>query len=254
MARHIDAWMDGVSLSSVGNVNINEVHEESPSMELVTDERPGRYGQRLSSRKRQTLKVTLDFVIMERFNLAARAETVAQIAKWAHGTYLELSNHPDQRLRVVCTSVPTVSEARNYAAVLKVEFTAYSVPYWENILPAGVALTGTENSGSLFNPGTADTPVNITVVPSEDTLTSFSVTVDGQTITLSGLTVTAGKTLSFNRDVRDDLLITYNGASQLSKRTAASADDLIVSSGTVDVSYTADAACTVTISCRGRWL
>ena len=65
MPRHIDAWMDGVGIASVGPILIRQVREDPPVMEIQTGERPGRYGQRVLSKKRQSLKVTLECNVRE---------------------------------------------------------------------------------------------------------------------------------------------------------------------------------------------
>ena len=56
MPRHVDAWMDGVALSTVGPILIRQVHEDPPVLEIQNGDRPGGYGQRVLSKKRQSLK------------------------------------------------------------------------------------------------------------------------------------------------------------------------------------------------------
>ena len=252
MPRHIEAYMDGVALSSVGPVIIQQVYEDAPTLEIMEGERPGRYGTRMINKKRQSLKVTIEMAIRELFDLQARASIMESVAAWARGSILELSNRPARRLSVVCTGVPTLGAVRDYTATARIELTAYEIPYWEDKLNSTLSLTGTSTSGSLTVPGTVPSPVCLDVVPSA-TLTSFSVTVGDETIALTGLSVAANGHLLFARDERDDLKITYNGVSQLSKRSAASADDLMPSPGSVTVSITADKSVSVGVSARGRW-
>lgn len=243
--------MDGVALSTVGPFIIREVHEDPPTMEITNGERPGGYGQRLILKKRQSLKVAIEVVIRELFDLSARVRHAEALAAWAQGSVLELSNHPGRRLLVYCSGEPAVGEVRDYNSVLRVELTADTVPYWEDATPS--LATAASTSGTLYVPGTALTPVGLTVTPTEDTLTEFSVTVGGQTIALTSLSVPQDGVLRFDRDSRDDLMISYNGASMLSKRSAASADDLFTAPGLAAYSYTADADCDVVLSVRGRW-
>ena len=45
MPRHVEAWIDGVALSSVGPFLIQQVYEDAPALEITEGERPGRSGQ-----------------------------------------------------------------------------------------------------------------------------------------------------------------------------------------------------------------
>lgn len=253
MPRHMEAWMDGVALSTLGAILIQQVHEDAPALEITEGERPGRYGLRLLTRKRQTLKVTIEVALRERFDLALRARLLEDLAAWAQGSVLELSNHPERRLQVQCTGEPTLGEVRDYTSSIRMEFTAHAVPYWEDCSSSGIAVSGSSGSGTLLIPGTVPAPVSLTVKPTGGQLTSFSVTVGGQQITLAGLSVARNSLLFFERDARDDLAIRSGTGSLLSKRSAASVDDLLVAPGKTTVSFTANTACTVTFSVRGRW-
>ena len=252
--RHIDATMDGVALSTIGGIIVKEVHEDAPTMEITNGERPGRYGQLLLGCKRQSLKVAVECLITEIHNLATRTAKAEALAKWANGSVLELSNHPGHVLNGYRSGEPTLGEVRDYNSTLRVEFTADQVPYWEDKTATTKAISAlTTDSGSLTVPGTAMTPVSVTVKPTSSTLTSFSVTVGGQTIALTDISVGTLQTLYIDRDERDNLRIRRGSTPYMSKRTAASADDLMVSPGTVAYTYTANTACDVTFSFKGRW-
>lgn len=253
MPRHIDAWMDGVGIASVGPILIRQVREDPPVMEIQTGERPGRYGQRVLSKKRQSLKVTLECNVLELFDLGNRSRAVEELAAWAHGSILELSNHHGRRLHCYCSAEPSLGEVRDYTADVRVELTADTVPYWEDKTPTVVTMSGASGTGNILIPGTVESPIVLTVEPTGGELTTFSVTAGGSTVELSGLSVPADGLLEIKRDVRDDLAITYGGASQLSHRSAASADDLMIPPGIAAFSFTANVDCNVTIESRGRW-
>lgn len=251
--RHIDATMDGVALTTIGGIIVKEAHEDAPTMEITSGERPGRYGQLLLGKKRQSLKVAVECLIMEIHNLATRTAKAEALAKWADGSVLELSNHPGRVLNGYLSAAPALGEVRDYNSTLRVEFTADVIPYWEDKTATTVTDSGTEESGNLTVPGSAPTPISITVKPNSGTLTSFSVTVGGQTIALTDISVGTLQTLYIDRDARDSLRIRRGSTSYMSKRTAASADDLMVNPGTVAYSFTANTACSVTFSFKGRW-
>lgn len=253
MPRHIDAWMDGVALSSIGSFLIKQVSENAPTVSVMSSDRPGRYGQIITSRKRQSLKVVLEVVILELHDLARRARLTEQLAAWAGGSVLELSNHRDRRLHVVCTGVPTVGNARDYNTAIRIEWTAFAVPYWENMTANTATISGRTGTGTLWIDGTEQTPVDMMVTVEDGTLTNFLVTAAGQRIELKNLNVQKGSELTFSRDDRDDLLIRSGSEGLLSHRTAESADDLMTTPGSAYVEFTANTACRVTFSARGRW-
>ena len=217
---------------------------------------PGPQRVAAADRKRQTLKIAAEIAIAERFDLGLRSHYAEELARWAcpDGSVhiLELSSHPERRLSVVCTAEPALTESRDYAAALRAEWTAYAVPYGEDKLANTLTLTGDDEEDDLIVPGTVPAPVSLTVTPS-DALTEMTVTVGDSVIALTGLTVASGTAVTFTRDARDGLLIRAGTTGILSKRTAASADDLLAAPGTVPVAFEADVSCTAVFSVRGRW-
>ena len=170
--RHIDATMDGAALPS--GIIIREVHEDAPTMEITNGERPGRDGQLVLGRKRQSLKVTLECVITEIHNLRTRAEKAQALAKWANGSVLTLSNHYNQRLNGYLSAMPTLGDVRDYNSPLRVEFTADIVPYWENTAEFSRTITMQSGLSSFAAPGSAPTPVMLEITPTSGTLTSYT--------------------------------------------------------------------------------
>lgn len=254
MARHIEAYMDNISLSSVGPLILQQVYEDPAAVEITEGERPGRAGTRYVGKKRQSVKVALEVAVRELFDLSRRARAVEALAAWASGSVLELSNHPDQRLHVVCTAVPALGQVRDYTATARVELTAYDIPYWEDKRPSTLTLTaGSSGSGSLYVPGTAPSPVNVTVSVVSGTLSEISLTVGGEEITLEDLSVAAGGTVQLTHTAADDLVIRSGSTGIMSARTPASADDFIPAPGYAAVSFDADTDVTVTFSVNGRW-
>jgi hypothetical protein len=57
MARHMDAWMDGVKLADVGAILIQQVDESPAEMEITYVTRPIRPGSDVLQNKRKSLKV-----------------------------------------------------------------------------------------------------------------------------------------------------------------------------------------------------
>lgn len=257
MARQMQVWLNGVSLSdAVPSVIIRNVYEDDPENDLVTGERPGYPGQRVISRKRTQLVVKVEIALRILNDLRARAKALQDVCAWAQDGILELSNRPDQRLQCIVTKRPALNTDRNYTQLFTIELTAIAIPYWESILPDTVSDTGTGGSLTMIPSGSVDKiPLAFSVTPSSAALTSFSVSVNGYTIALSGLTVAAGKTLALYYDADALQWITNDGASVISSRSAESDDDLWVYPNKPNtITYTAGTSSAVVFETRGRWL
>ena len=258
MARHIEAWMDGVRLSGIGAIVIQDVSEPSADMEITYTNRPFRGGQGVQKRRRKSLRVTIHAAVHELFDLKKRNEIRQAIAKWCGGSVLELSNHPDQQLNVICKAEPGLGDVRDFNSKLDIELEADAVPYWEDKFPNIAEGTGSTGTESLMIGGTAqEIPVDVTFTPAA-AVSSLSVTVacGGVTkqIALSGISPTVSADIVLSRDAEDRLQIKSGSTSLMKFRSAASADSLTVPAGLATVSWTASTSGDITFSARGRWL
>lgn len=257
MSRRMYVWLNGVSLTdAVPSVIIQNVYEDDPENDLVTGERPGYPGQRIISRKRTQLVIRIEIALRILHDLRARAKALQDVCAWAKDGILELSNRPDQRLQCIVTKRPALNTDRNYTQLMNIDLTAIAIPYWENILPDTVSATGTGGSLTLIPSGSVDKiPLEFKVTPSGSALTSFSASVNGYTISLSGLNVAAGKTLALYYDSNALQWITNDGTSVISSRSAASDDDLwVYPNQSNTITYTAGTSSAVEFEARGRWL
>lgn len=258
MARHIEAWMDGVRLSDIGPIMIQGVQEPSPDMEITYGSRPLRDGQDILIHKRRGLKITIECVIRELYDLSKRTIIEQAIAGWASGSILELSNHPGQRLHVTRRMDPGLGAVRNYANVIRIELEASEIPFWEDKSKnTFTGTSGTSGEGMLFVPGTAERiPVDASFTPVSGTLTALTVTVScggvTRSIQLTGMSVTGAVVIS--HDEHDRLKIMSGTTSLLRYRTQTSADDLIVPHGLATVTWTANVSVSASFGARGRWL
>lgn len=257
MARHIEAWMDSVRLADLGAVFVRDMEEPPPEMEIEYINRAARSGRGIQKWKRRALQLTLHVAIHELFDLKKRAELRDAVAEWANGSILELSNHPDKRLHVICLAEPGLSDVRDINSTLDITFEADVIPFWEDKQVVTAAGSGTSGSTTLLIPGTAkEVPVDVTVA-SGNAISSLTVTVSckgvSKSISLSGLSDVTGA-ITFSRDDEDRLQIMSGTTSLLPYRTAASADDLTIPAGMATVSWTASASRSVSFSARGRWL
>lgn len=257
MARHIEAWMDGIRLADLGAVFVKGVDEPAPEMDIEYVNRAIRGGRGIQKRKRRALQVTIHAAIHELFDLRKRAEIRDAVAQWAGGSILELSNHPDRRLHVICLAEPGLADVRDFNSTLDMTFEADVIPYWEEKIATTASGTGTSGTASMLIHGTAkEVPVDVTVAAGS-AITSLTVTVScggvSKSITLSSLSSLEGA-ITFSRDNQDRLQIMSGTTSLLPHRTAASADDLIIPAGKATVSWSVSASRSVSFSARGRWL
>ena len=260
MARHVEAFMDGVKLTDVGAILIQDIEESSAEMDLVYGARLIRAGQDVQALRRKSLKVSITFVIKELKDLARRNQILQAVCRWASGSVLELSNHPGQQLHVHCRAYPALTDVRKYWSELKIELEADEIPFWEDRGAVQTVLMqqASPGSGTLMVPGTALTPVGIRFVPSGGALNSLAVTVSSgnvsKTITLSGLTVGSGSPVDLKVDNQDRFTIFAGSYNLLQYRTVDSADDFTVPAGLVSFSWEASRTGNFTASAKGRWL
>ena len=257
MARHIEAWMDGVRLSEIGAIVIRDVSEQPPEMEIEYTGRPVLGGRTVHKRRRRALRVTIDAAIHELYDLKKRAAIHDAIAKWCSGSILELSNHPGRQLHVISGGVPGLGSVRDFNSILSIELEANAIPYWEEKMANTASGSGASGSTTLWIPGTAkEVPVDVTVA-SGSGISSLTVIVTcggiTKSIALSGMSSVAGA-ITFSRDADDRLQILTGSTNLMPYRTAASSDDLIIPAGMATVSWSASASRSVTFSARGRWL
>ena len=257
MARHIEAWMDGVRLADLGAVFVRGVDEIAPEMDIEYINRVARPGRGINRRKRRALQITIHAAIHEMFDLKKRAEIRDAVAAWANGSILELSNHPGKRLNVICLAEPVLANVRDFNSTLDITLEADVIPYWEEKQITSASGSGASGSATLLIPGTAsEVPIDVTVA-SGNAISSLTVTVSCKGVTksiaLSGMSSVTGA-ITFSRDDQDRLQIMSGATSLLPYRTAASADDLMIPAGRATVSWTASASRSVSFSARGRWL
>ena len=91
MARHVDAWMDGVRLADLGAILIQDVNEPTADQEITYGNRPGRAGRDVLVNKRRLLRVSIEIAIRELFDLKKRTAILQAVAGWANGSILELA-------------------------------------------------------------------------------------------------------------------------------------------------------------------
>ncbi|HNW87998.1 MAG TPA: hypothetical protein PKJ47_13810 [Candidatus Limiplasma sp.] len=252
-----DIMLNGISIrENDPRIIVSGILDSQPKEKSIVTSMGYTHGGRLSKTLRQEL--TASFTIGINESDAQERDAIYQsIRKWGrHAGYLTTGARENQRLYVETMEIKT--SGKRQAETLAITFTAYAKPFWENLgaQTASVSTAATSGSTSLFAPGNADEcTVDAEITAKGGTLNTLTVTVGNTSMSFTALGITANnKLIIAHRD--DGLLIIKNGATSLmTKRTGASADDLIAEPGSSNaVSFSGNVTCTAKFSTRGRWL
>lgn len=248
------------SLNDIGVQDLNdriyvEDIKEEPKVSNETANRAGFGLFPMTKPYREELTITVTLYVKDR-NRLRRRDIFDRILDWCEdGGWLRTNIRPGQRIYVHCTKMPSI-EAYNLSSRLEAEFSAYGFPYWQDIAPVQVASSSAvRDAAIIIRPnGTKDTFLEAEIAPATGTLTDVILMCGTQSIVLSGLAATTAAPLMIYYDELSLQHIEVGGVSQLSKRTPASADDIILTAGVSnDVELHFSTVCTYTIKARGRW-
>lgn len=254
MISRYEATLNGVALSSIHpNILILDVNYQPPETEFSTYTVAKRQGARIHREVINSLSVSISFEIHS-YSTMERQQICGMVSLWAKdGGLLEINDRPGQRLRCVCSEKPTIQSVRNWTDPVNVTFTAYALPFWEERDYAEKAFSaGTSGDGFLNVPGSVDGAMIEVDIVANATLSSISLSANGRTMVLSGISVSSGNTIKIS--YTDDMIlqIKVGNTSLLNKRSGA--DDLIAKCGGLNsVSFSSNASATVTFKTRGLW-
>lgn len=254
MISRYSVTLNNTTLASLdSSILVLDVNYPARNTQDKTFEIAKRHGSRFYDRKFGEAYVTVSFEIHE-YDISDRQEVCAKVVKWAkNGGVLEINDRPGQYLQCVCTSFPTVESARNWTDPLSITFTGYAIPFWQEKTAVTKTLTGTDDGGVLNVPGNVDDALVECQVTAGASVTTFSLTVNNTTMTLSGLSLSSGNVVSITYDTNGIQSIKQGNTSLLSKRTGA--DDLLALCGESNELYiSADASITAVFSVKGLWL
>lgn len=256
LKRHkLDAWLHGDSLREVDRrVQITDVSQEMTTKTIYAAN-TGYAGRRRGRVHRDVLKITVSFTLYEFADIWARDAALESINAWARDGYLEISTKPGRRVYVNCTGRAAAKQARDHSEVFQLAFETADSPFWEDKAPAQYELSGSEASASVSIPGTREcAPADVEITPAAETLNTLSLAFGGTQMAFTGLSVAAGDTLKLSHDEQTGYLkIMAGSVSKYACRTGSSDDELICAPGRQTVGFTANTACAVAFSVRGRY-
>lgn len=254
------ATLGGRQMDQIDPAIVIQRIEEPPPKEQITTALLAGGGSRITGRRRESLDVTIKFGIdIRKQQMAEREAIIEKINEWARpGGLLRISQKPERRLRVILATPAAVGDPWDWTASYSLVFRAVCVPFWEQETPIS-AVTGVSTSGScaLAVEGSAETRADVTLENrSGAEISTCSITVGSSTMSFSGLGMKGGESLVLDHTEQGILRIRIrNGSgsyrSVILARTGA--DDFAVSPGSVTARFTAQRACQMTVSARGRF-
>lgn len=250
--------LDGKELDTVAtDIIITDVAYSAPAVQHVTASLAARNGMHVQGETFGTSSVTVSFEIHEQ-RIGVRQETCRKIQAWAiKGGVLTTNDRPRQRLFVKCDVLPTISSALRWTEKLRVVFTAYEKPFWEDMHITKTTVGASGETAKLYVDGSAiDTPMSVIVTNvGSSQITSIMVCAGDTAMEFENVTLDAGATFEIGYDDRGFLYITAGGESCMANRTPESADDLIIPCGKMtDVGFAADGTATAVFMARGRYV
>lgn len=253
MTTRYQCALDGVGLHTLDDaIIVTDIQEHPPVMRQSAAIRARYEGSLLTCNARQSLTVTIRFLIRE-YDVVRRKAVMRKIAAWAAGgKYLTIGDRPGQRLRVSAEISPTLTSALKWTEELSLSLTARATPYWQAETPVAAA-AGPGTSGTVSLTPNGDAPRCFlefhAVNQGSGALNRLTVGTPGASITLSGLGLAPGAAVDVAYDEHGLLTLPARF------RTAQSSDDLPLSTGLANaVSYSADQPVAIHFSARGFYL
>lgn len=172
---------DGIDILSVANVKIEDVRVSAIQLSPLARARSTSAGSVFVRNRPGTRTVSVTFALLKQ-DRASRQAALMAVSAWAKTDReykLELPGHPDHFLYAVCTAKPDPSLRQWWEAKLKIVFTCYNDPFWNDKVEKSIAC-GTE----FFVLGDAPPRMRIERTLAADA-SDQSYTMDGKTITFS---------------------------------------------------------------------
>lgn len=264
MSNLFEAALDGVAFSNIApELILVDIHEDAPRMDTVTSSMPLRPGMLRARNVRQSLSVTLRYVVRTQ-DVARRAAVHDLVTAWAlKGGRLTINSRPGKELSVVLDTPPALGSSMKWTEEVSLTLTAYAWPYWQSETPPSVSAALAAHNGAyvlhdvLAVGGAVAAPCSVMVSGLGGELNHLRVAVGDTYFQLEGLKIPAGGGLVIGYNAQGLLHIMPVGvedvASRLQCRTADSSDDLLASPGDVQISVEADAPCTVRVTAKEMW-
>lgn len=258
MMTRYEAWLNKKSLSAIDPaIYIRDIAYDATRFATTMSDKTGRDGQRVLDRHARSTSVVITIEIHEQ-DVVRRQDVCSRVQAWAmHGGKLTTNDKHGQQLNVICDNPPVITSALKWTQTIKMTFTAYEHPFWEDEYPRSVTLNGANVTKSLYVPGIgALTRVTASVKNvSGDTIDSLTLKAGGSTFSFAGLALASGDALTVDYDENGLLRIRVGNVSKMHCRTPGSNDDLLIETGKAhEMSVYAGGSVNVVFKARGLYL
>lgn len=248
--------VDGVQLDALHSaIVIRRVDTGVPHETVGAVNRMGGAGQRMTMRHWETLEVGVTYAIdVPKRQLALRRQIFDAVNTWAlKGGWLTTTSQPGKRMWADKVVIPSSGDLWDWTDEYTITFRAYGVPFWQDAEATTVTETLTDGSVSINVGGNVESVLDATFKnTSGSAIDTFTISAGGNTLSLSGLGLANGDTLTIEHGTDGLLRIHTGNASVLDKRSGS--DDLYVTPGTKTVTVTAGGAGILTVSSIGRYV
>lgn len=223
-------------------------------------------GTRITGKRRESVEVQVRFSMNIRRNvMEEREEVLEAVNAWAvAGGNLRINYKPNRRLYVDEVVTPGEGDMWKRTSEYTIVFRAHAIPYWqENAAVSAASKTSKEASGTIAVAGSAKTPADLTLENMSGALINKAeITIGGSKMNFEALELAANESLVIDHTVtkgKNVIRIRIRNAagnyrSVLGKRTEGSADEFMMAPGDNAFSFSAQRACRLTVSCRGRFV
>ena len=256
------AALNGAQLDEIDPRIIIKGIEGGAGKETVTSVNTGKGdGTRITGKRRDTVDVQVRFSMnIRRENITERGAVLEAVNAWAmRGGWLTVNYKPNRRLWVDEIVTPGEGDLWKRLSEYTITFRAHAVPYWqeENASSASSG-SGTSGSGAIQVAGSAETVMDAELRNlSGATINTVSIQIGGHTMTFENLGMGNGESLVIDHVIssgKNVIRIRVGGRSAMALRTEGSADEFEVTPGACGFSFSAQRACRLTVSCRGRFV
>lgn len=254
MISRYEVFLNGVSLGSVSpEISIIDIQYPQVTIRNESYALARRQGAHVVRRYIESLSVVVVFEI-HAYDINERQAILSHVVRWAqNGGALQTNDRNGQMLKCICEQFPSVSSVRNWTDQLQITFSAHSLPFWQDVAPTRLTLSGTSGNDSVYIPGNVNGGFVEVTVTANNALTSVTLSAGDTEIQLSGLNIAAGGTIVISYD--DDMIQSIKSGNNSLLPYRSGNDDLIVDCGKiVPFEFSSDADCSVEFRVRGLWL
>lgn len=262
------AALDGVQLDEIDPRIIIKGIEGGAGKESVSSAGTGSGdGSRITGKRREMMEIQVKFSMnIRRDAMAERAAVLEAVNAWAARCgWLTISYKPGRRIWIDEAVTPGEGDLWKRLSEYTIILRAYAVPFWQQTPAAASAVTtrtATDGSGTIAVAGSARTVADAVLANrSGATINTAEITVGGKKMRFESLALAANESLEIDHEItlgKNLIRIRIRNAagafrSALAKRTAGSADEFEIPPGDCAWSFSAQRACQLDLSVRGRF-